>query len=295
MGLFWTIFFAVGSVLAVYKVFTAIRYKQQLDVKRMLANESCVHMLDKEKIDILLALFAVRCAEIYCIYWYMRDKQKSAKEGSWVDLFLEDCLNSFTPDYIIMYGGCDENEKIEKANKEKAKILSESRFYNDYNDGIRNRNAIKMAVISYIGAYRLGWIQGIRNYGFLKDQLSALIEQYEMFDSISLETFVYGEFYHSLQAAKAESIDHKIKSIWHEIILHLKSLLILMQVKKDNSFDVDKLLKDIAALEALEFNLRFCLSQKNAKETTRSSFSYPDYEKLIHDVYKNHPINQIGW
>lgn len=304
MYLYLSIVFIVITLIFAYrkrKMATlggAITAKQiQLILKNFLKEQQDKQeklMLHKEKIDILLALFAVRCAEISNIYEYLHEKQKEAKEGNWIELFLEDCLNSLTPIGIVMHGSCNELEKIENRNKEKAKVLSENNFYNCWGQGIGKENtiALERAIISYVGGCRLECIKGIKNYGFMEDKILILIEQHTIFDSISLEAFIYKNY--AFEYRKASIADDKIKLTWQEIILSLKSLLILMQIKKDSSLNVEKLLKNINALEALESCLSMSLPYRNFKGIERRLHYHPEDEKLIYDFWKNHPIMQLS-
>ena len=43
-----------------------------------------VGMPSKEKIEILLALFSIRCAEISYLYGMLDERQKDAAEGNWL-------------------------------------------------------------------------------------------------------------------------------------------------------------------------------------------------------------------
>ena len=247
---------------------------------------------DKDKVDILLALFAIRCLEMYRIYDRVDYYQREVKEGCWTELFIEKVLSL---EYWARSGPDPESpsKKQEKKFKDIAKYITENKLtdtlFEPSGFGVDTVD-IKLALIGHREIYRSSRLKYIKTYGFLEKTISELIEEYEILKSISPDTYICKGFTISTDNENARKAEKRINQIWDNIILALRASLVWLESKKDTKMNVKKILQQVEALEYFEFwNLDSLLSCKNLGDK-RACFPSEETIKTLLLAFKKHHL-----
>ena len=236
-------------------------------IKNELMTFPIIGIPDKDKVDILLALFAIRCLEMYQIHRRVVYYQREAKEGCWTEPFIEEVLSLEHSESNGPFGKSP-SKKQEKKFKDIAKYITENKFKGtlfSYFDS--DTVDAKLALIGHHGIYKSDCFKSVKKYGFLEKTISELIEEYEILESIRTDTYICKGFINSMNNKNARNAEKKISLIWDNIILALRASLVWLESKKDTKMNVKQILQQVEALEDFEFwNLDSLLSSKNSEE-----------------------------
>ncbi len=247
-----------------------------------------VGMPNKDKVDVLLALFAIRCYEISYFYLEIDTRHKDVGDANWLELFIEESL--LVPTMNESYGEVSEKKRLKIKNEAK-KISTKLFDYDHYTGSLSNKDVIKLAFICYHDEYySSSRLRGIKNYGFFEDTIQALIEEYDSFNGVSSDSFIRPKFYNLSERSRAFQADENINKIWKLILLSLKASLRMLQSRKEDTFDVEKILKEIDALERLERELKYILSKRNYKKRFCDT---QKEEAIIRSVWEKSPFINI--
>lgn len=260
----------------------------------------------KDNVTVLLMLFNLRCLEIGMLYYIIQDYQKEADQqgdkGNWLELFLIEYLGCSNSDYCPYSSESDEKRKWRlQNNKETVSNLLKEKFDldkwnlwpSDYHDSSFKDLLVilkRWNQLNYVKSITA--LQGINVYGELSNTISALLNSYNKFNSRDSIIFVYDKPLIRVLKSKIVKSHDTIEEIWKEIIFVLKSSLVFLKIQNDTSFDIEKILKEIDALEALQDSnaIRSTMERMRFSEEKKglSWFSEEDANLILNKLKQNH-------
>jgi hypothetical protein len=245
---------------------------------------------NKDKVNILLLLFKVRCKEIATIYAIVRHAQKNAVCGNWVKLFLDEYFNKYTK--LWDYTDEKKRELQEHQNQETIALLLKENF--NFSHGFFGYE-VQNLVIAFKQEHDIYNIEALCNiwtYGFLKNTITALIKEYNRFNSRSSAISIFDKF-RFLKRKIVKS--HKVIDVmWEEIIASLRSALVFLKSQNDTTFNIEEILAEIDALNRMQDDIPDVMRKKNTEDREymfrRTS---KEQEELIISQMSTNPINKF--
>lgn len=255
--------------------------------RKAMHQPSTSEMLSIDGLNVLTALFKLRCMEITTAYDTIRRHQKNVgKEGSWIASFMQDFVS-----------GDDDSCLHLSDSDEKRKQHALDRFHTDYNFGCAPLDLyrdqiqdIKLALAFWdVGPDCMQRrLKGLRSFGIAVFHIDQLIKLYGQLGKGSFRALFCYDPRKSFKRTTLKKIQH----LWGEIITTFKTRLVLDKVKQEKNNTTCELFEEIEALENLERLFDLAISEHNTKNRTTT---LSDSETLLLSKLSSNPFRTLWW